>query len=457
MTVTKEQLNEMYSYDSMGAIKRAEQLLLCIELDECMIKDHGIDFYGEQEIKTNYSRMLISKMPETIFYDDRHKYIHIAMRELYKQGKFVNPEAIADYLHSNNLLDKAGGIAYIKAETHDDVTMLNEIAPFYQVNQADKKWAYAPDLISFLKDKWIERQADLLFNKYKNKQNKARQDLFILGMEFQKLASISGKLLRACDITFEENEGQQIFTNIGPIDDKIELYPGDMVVIGGRPSCGKTALAMTLALAMRKYNPVFFSVETGKESLFQRFLAIEKNIELTTVRRNWEEYKKEKIKSDLLLSFERNISVNKFCMQLAGAITQYNSKIAFVDYLQLMNVSGKYFNENLRVGHISNALKAFALQYGIVLFVCSQLRRPDQSRKDKNEPQLADLRDSGVIEQDADVVFMLWNNKNDQNPDYKIKIGKNRNGPTGKIENVQFLPAFVSWDWNEPAQDETPF
>jgi replicative DNA helicase len=245
------------------------------------------------------------------------------------------------------------------------------------------------------------------------------------------------------------------------------FHAGELVIVAGRPSMGKTSFSLNIAahIAIKEQLPVgFFSLEMGSEQLIQRLVSSEAYIDLSNLRRGYvnnEESSKltaaygKLADSDIYIDDSPSLSIETLknkCRRLAYA---NNVKIIFIDYLQLMSSLNNYDNKATEISEISKGLKAIAREHNIPIVALSQLNRSVELRINKR-PIMSDLRESGAIEQDADIVIFLYNE------DYysrdktsgkhiglaEIIISKNRNGPTGKLELKFFnnITRFVNFD-----------
>ncbi len=231
------------------------------------------------------------------------------------------------------------------------------------------------------------------------------------------------------------------------------LNRSDLVLIGARPAMGKTSFALNMArnVAVRSGKKVvFYSLEMSKEQLAQRIIATEARIPSQKMRtgdltpKEWESFNSACIflaDAELYLDDTSNITVPEMKARL---IRMKNVDAVFIDYLQLMQSAKRTENRVQEVSEITRSLKLMAKDLMIPVVVCAQLSRSTEARGSSHKPQLADLRESGSIEQDADIVVMLYREdyyKNDKdNPEdievnsAELLVQKNRHGPTGSIK-----------------------
>jgi replicative DNA helicase len=240
------------------------------------------------------------------------------------------------------------------------------------------------------------------------------------------------------------------------------LQASDLIILAARPSVGKTSLALNIAqhVALREAKSVgFFSLEMSMEQLGFRVLCSEADVDAKKVRDGFAS--KEAI-GRLVLAQTTVTGANFFIddsasvtvpMMRAKAQRLKRDKgldLIFVDYLQLMAGHGRFDNRTQEVSQISRGLKLLAKELKIPIVALSQLsRQPEQRKGDQRKPQLADLRDSGSLEQDADVVIMLYREElyergTERKGIADVIIAKQRNGPTGDFELV-FLPDHMTF------------
>lgn len=239
----------------------------------------------------------------------------------------------------------------------------------------------------------------------------------------------------------EAGESVGILTEWKEFNRKVSLMPNDFVVVGARTSIGKTAFALNLAIqaAANKQKVLFVSMEMGRQSIFDRLFA-------NLIQRNSWDFKLAKVNLELMKQEMAAIKDHFFFVHAPTATTDLVANLAskskfdlvIVDYLQLLkDRSTKGETENLRLGRISSALKMIAGQRKCVVVSPAQLNR--DSEKAKREPTLADLRDSGCIEQDADTVLLLHRDDR-ESAKARVIIAKNRNGSVGFV-NFAYLPS----------------
>ena len=251
------------------------------------------------------------------------------------------------------------------------------------------------------------------------------------------------------------------------------FHRGDLAIIAGRPSMGKTSFALNIAqhVGLDERKPVaVFSLEMSKELLVQRLLCSEAQVDAQKVRRGFTSAKDiERLTNAAGLLSEAPIFIDD-----TPAITtldikararrlkaEYDIAIAFVDYLQLVRSSERSENRQQEISSISRSMKALAKELGIPVIALSQLSRAVEARGGDRRPMLSDLRESGAIEQDADLVLFLYRPEfyDPDDPEKigkaELIIGKQRNGPTGKI-NLTFEKQYTRFRSMAPVEMEEP-
>lgn len=238
------------------------------------------------------------------------------------------------------------------------------------------------------------------------------------------------------------------------------MQPSDLVLIAARPSMGKTAFALNIAqhVAFRQKKCVaIFSLEMSKEQLVNRMFSLESNVDAQKLRtgqladNEWErliESAAEIGKSNLIIDDTPSISVSELRSKCRKYKMEHDLSMIIIDYLQLMSGSGKNESHQLEIAEISRSLKAVARELKVPVLALSQLSRGVEGRPD-HRPMLSDLRDSGAIEQDADVVMFIYRDDY-YHPDTEKKgiseiiVAKQRNGPIGTVELV-WLPEYTKF------------
>ena len=248
------------------------------------------------------------------------------------------------------------------------------------------------------------------------------------------------------------------------------LQPSDLVLVAARPSMGKTAFVLNIAqhVAFRQNkNVAIFSLEMSKEQLMNRLFSLEAHVDAQLIRTgNLKDTDWEKLiegagiigKSNLIIDDTSGISVSELRSKCRKYKLEHGLDLVIIDYLQLMTGSVGRSNESRQqeISEISRSLKGIARELNVPVVALSQLSRAVEQRTDKR-PMLSDLRESGAIEQDADVVMFIYRDDY-YNPDSKDKniaeiiIGKQRNGPIGTVR-LAWIPQYTRFG-NEARREE---
>ena len=247
------------------------------------------------------------------------------------------------------------------------------------------------------------------------------------------------------DDYFHEKNKASVILKDELIDDLTGGFqPGDLVILGARPAIGKSALATQWAeiLAKQGYNVGYYNLEMQEKSVFERFVAAKSGIEITRLRLatrycNDEEERYRKAVEELLQ--QKNITIYtgaKRVSDIRSDVREKKHNIIICDYLQLMIPDNRYEgNRQAEVSQISRDLKNLALDLDTVVIALSQLNRASEGRAG-HEPGMADIRESGSIEQDASIIFLLWNSDPENKSEKKLKVEKSRNGKCGVVNLV---------------------
>ena len=250
------------------------------------------------------------------------------------------------------------------------------------------------------------------------------------------------------------------------------MQPSDLILIAARPSMGKTALALNIAqyVAFKKNMSIaIFSLEMSKEQLVNRMFSLESSVDAQKLRtgqlndQEWERLIESAGtigKSNLIIDDTPGISVAELRSKCRKYKLEQNLSMIMIDYLQLMTGSGRSDSRQQEISDISRSLKAIARELNVPVIALSQLSRAVEQRPD-HRPMLSDLRESGAIEQDADVVMFIYrddyyNHDNDKTGISEIIIAKQRNGPIGTVE-LAWLPEYTKFANLEHRREKADF
>jgi len=388
------------------------------------------------------------------FFEPRHQRIYEAISQLYENHEAIDVLTLTDRLRSNGHLDSAGGPAY-----------LTELTNFVPTAAHVEQYA---DIVAqkALRRRLIAASKDITGLGYdESKQlreliEEAETRLFEVSQTHVKQNIISLEAIlaesfdRLDDLHRDKQKIRGVPTGFKDVDDKLAGFQrSDLIILAARPSMGKTALALNFAhnVAVQAKQPVLiFSLEMSKEQLVDRLLSMESGVDAWALRTgNLTDNDFERIgqamgtlsEAQIYIDDTPGITVSDLRTKARREAHQRPLGLIIVDYLQLMSGGSRFgndFNRVQEISEISRGLKGIARELNVPVLALSQLSRSVESRSPQI-PQLADLRESGSIEQDADVVAFIYREEY-YNPDTDRKkltdifIKKHRNGPTGGVE-----------------------
>jgi replicative DNA helicase len=400
------------------------------------------------------------------FYDKRHATIYGGMMRLYEHHKPVDLLTLTDQLKKKDELDAIGGSAYL--------TELTNYVP-----TAAHAEAYAEMVaLKAVRRRLIKASAEISELGYDEDTNvqelleKAEAELFSVSDQSlkQDLVSIESILTESFDRMEElhRNKGalRGVRTGYRDLDNMTAgLQRSDLIILAARPAMGKTTLVTNLAYnvaTVAKQPVLFFSLEMSKEQLVDRMLADASGVDAWNIRTgnlSDEDFSKiseamgEMAEAPIYIDDTPGLSVLEMRTKARRAAHEAPLGLIIVDYLQLMSASGRSDGNRVQeVSEISRGLKLIARELNVPVIALSQLSRSVESRSPQI-PQLADLRESGSIEQDADIVMFIYreayyNPETERENITDLIIAKHRNGPVGKVE-LYFHPErlrFMSLD-----------
>ena len=422
-----------------------------------------------------------SIISSSTFYDPAHTKIYEVIETLNKKGMIANPITLKNFFEKDNMLDEVGGTEYL-----------------VKLTRFSSSTKQAVDYAKIIHEMFLRRELVLISDKLSTdtlnandqEQNaediieSAEKSLFDLAergsfsQSYIKFNQAIDQTIQMATMAMQSDQGiVGIPTGLTDLDEKLGgLHKSDLIILAGRPSMGKTALATNIAYnasqhilkRQEKSSVAFFSLEMSSEQLSTRILSEQAKIRSDDIRRG--KVNEEEI--NRYIETSRNIYNLPLFIDETPAITiatlsnrarrmkrLFGLSLIVVDYIQLMRSSSNKNDGRVQeISEITQGLKALAKELSVPVLALSQLSRAVEQRDDK-QPQLADLRESGSIEQDADVVMFVyreayylerkqpklgsiehaeWQSKmNDVNGLADIILGKQRHGPTGVVK-VEF-------------------
>ncbi|MDR1712626.1 MAG: replicative DNA helicase [Coriobacteriales bacterium] len=390
------------------------------------------------------------------FFRPRHQTIYTAIQELAQRNAPVDLLTLADHLQAKGDLERVGGKVYLAqlADNAFAISNWENHAEIVKRHALMRELIRVSDTITSLGysqrddlEGVIEEAEKALFEVTNKKVDANFKDIKELVMESSNLLELMGE---------RKNQIVGVPTGFHDLDRLLfGLRGGDLIVLAARPGIGKSALALNIAVhAARKGNSVaFFSLEMPSVQLTQRIISAEASVDSYKMRSgnlsdsDWKNINE--VCNDLMeLNFAIDDSPGLTLIELRAKArrqlrdVQENEGLIVVDYLQLMESHGPTRDRHLEVAEFSRGLKILAKELKVPVLALSQLSRMVESRKDKR-PQLSDLRESGSIEQDADVVIFIDRSMSEEEalskgrPELgtaRLIVGKNRNGATRDID-----------------------
>ena len=393
------------------------------------------------------------------FYQQQYGIVFEAMIELHDEGKAVDLITLQERLKEKDLPPEISSMEFVRDLLSAVPTSAN--VKYYAEIVAEK---------SMLR-KLIKTTEEITNACYLGKEK--TQDILevtekkifdlVQNRGSEEFVPIRQVVLNAIEKIEKASRSQGSVTGIptGFIDLDYKMsgfQPSDLILVAARPSMGKTAFVLNIAQYMAFHNDVtaaIFSLEMSKEQLVNRLLALESKVDSQNIRTgNLEDEEWAKLieganiigKSNLIIDDKPGISISELRSKCRKYKMEHNLGVIFIDYLQLMTGSGRSESRQQEISEISRSLKALARELNVPVVALSQLSRAVEQRPD-HRPMLSDLRESGAIEQDADVVMFIYRddyyNKDSENKNIaEIIIAKQRNGPIGTV-NLVWLPNYT--------------
>jgi replicative DNA helicase len=387
------------------------------------------------------------------FYRDAHRRIFEKMIALNDRSQAIDFVTLKEELARSGDLDDSGGPAYI-ASLADGVPRATNVEYYARIVKEKstlRNLIYAANKI--LTNAYeADQDSDLILDEAESAIFAVADDRLKAG--FVPMATLVKESFPKIEQLFEQKRLiTGVPTGFVDIDEMTRgLQSGDLIIVAARPSMGKTSLVLNIAqhVATRPDLSVgFFSLEMSKESLFLRLLTSEAQIDshrLMSGAIGQKDYGRISHALETLSAMKlyiddtANIGVLEMRAKSRRLQSEHGLNLIVVDYIQLMSGRGRFENRTLELASISRSLKGLAKELNVPIIVLSQLSRAPESRSD-HRPQLSDLRESGALEQDADLVVLIYRddvyNKDPTSPDAgtaELIVAKQRNGPTGTVK-----------------------
>lgn len=395
---------------------------------------------------------VVEQLSPDDFYRGSHRVIFEAMLALFEQGQPHDLITVSNHLSDHNRLEKAGGSAYI--------TQLTQIIPFSgtlvhhagiirQKAVLRRLIRTSGDLAASCYDApgdidaLVDRAEQMIFAVAQSRKKQGFEPMSqIVPKAFDRITRLAGRAEQVTGVATGYAELDRMTAG---------LQPSDLIVLAARPSMGKTALGLNIvqhAALVNKVPTAIFSLEMSAEQLALRMICSAGKVDAQRVRTgnlyvsDWPGLTRaagQLAQAPIHIDDSAGMTVLEMRAKARRLKSEHGIGLIMIDYLQLMQGRSGSENRNQEISEISRSLKAMAKELDVPVLVLSQLNRNLESRPDKR-PMMSDLRESGAVEQDADVIMFIYRdevyNKSPENPEKgvaEVIIGKQRNGPTGTV------------------------
>ncbi len=390
------------------------------------------------------------------FFKPANGAIYDAMVELYDKYGALDIVQLNQLLTDRETLESVGGLNYLVELANAVPSAAN--AQYYARLVREKASIR----------RLIDAAGDILYDAYHSPEDAqvileiAEQKIFHIAQQSEQsqVENLQSLVNQAMEM-IEANDGKLITgvpTGFAELDEMTHgLQKGEMIIVAARPSMGKTALALNIAeaMALRKHSVALFSLEMSKLQLVQRLLSANSGVNSQKIRRgmlNEDDYHRLHVACDNFLNVQiyiddtPGLTLLQLRAKARRMVAKHDIKAVFIDYLQLMSAGGRVESRQIEISEISRGIKAMARELNLPVVCLSQLNRGPEQREG-HRPRMSDLRESGSLEQDADVVMMLhredyyhqgeeeWALSNEDKVGVaELILTKQRNGPTGTVK-----------------------
>ncbi len=423
-------------------------------------------------------RVLEHITPED-FYREAHRKIFAVMVGLYQEGKPIDLVTLTDGLSAQGVLEEVGGVTFL-ASLPDTVPVTTNLTSYAIILRQKAVLRRLLEAASDIAERVLSGDGE-----FQDLLDFAEKSIFEIS-EFKASQSFT-HISKILESTFEHieklYERKESITGLPSGLEGIDrllagLQPSDLIIVAARPSMGKTAFALNICqhAALREKVPVaIFSLEMSKEQLVLRMLTSESKVDASRVRTgqlgddDWQRLiagSEALYEAPIYIDDTPGITIHELRAKVRHLRKEHDIGLVVVDYLQLMSSTSKLGSREQEIAEISRGLKAIAKELRLPVVALSQLNRGLESRTDKR-PLMSDLRESGAIEQDADVIMFIFREvvyrrkETEDELDEELKrraeiiVAKQRNGPTGTVRLV-FLGEYSSFV-NPAADYRDPF
>jgi len=429
---------------------------------------------GAMLIEREAQARVLDMLDENAFYNSAHKQIFRTIARLFSAGAAIDVVTVGESLKNEHLLADIGGASYLT----DLTNMLPTAANVEHYARLVKEKAILRQLIAV-----STRIVTAAYHQQDDPAallDEAEHQIFSIAQSkaekgFVVVADLVHDVIETVEKLYQRKAHVTgVGTGFAELDTMTSgLQPSNLIIIAGRPSMGKTSFALNIAehMAIHDKKPVaVFSLEMSREELMMRMLCSQARVDSNKVRRGYLEKKywntltasaSQIAQAPIYIDDSSSLSVLEMRARARRLAAELNAKgtplaMIMVDYLQLMRGMGKIENRQQEISEISRNLKGLARDLRVPVIALSQLSRRPEEKGREGKPQLSDLRESGAIEQDADVVAFIYREEVykpqelDLQGKAKILIAKQRNGPTGEFE-LAFIREYTRFENLAPA------
>jgi replicative DNA helicase len=452
-------------------------------IDDIRVPPHSIEaeqsVLGALMLDNRTFDAIADRLVADDFYRRDHQLIFAAIAELAAKGEPSDAVTLSDWLERQGLAEDTGGLVYLAALVRDTPSAANVRAYADAVRERStlRKLIHVGGEIASSAYDPEGRDAGEILDEAERRVFEIAEGRNKTGSGFVALRDELGAVIDRLD-TLSQQSGALtgVSTGFARLDEMTAgLQKGDLIVIAGRPSMGKTTFALNIAenaaFGPGKAKVGVFSMEMSREQLAFRMISSLGRVDQSHLRTgNFGDEEWSRINTAIHMMKNAQIFIDD-----TGALTptevrararrlkrEHGLDLIVLDYLQLMQVAGNKENRATEISEISRSLKALAKELSVPLIALSQLNRSVEQRTDK-KPVMSDLRESGAIEQDADVIMMIYRDEvYDPNTTRKgiadIIIAKQRNGPIGDVQ-LTFLGKYTKFEnfMPETAYGDSPF
>ncbi len=406
----------------------------------------------------------MESLEEECFYATSHRYIFRTIREMSQNNIPVDIITLAEELRKRNWLEAVGSEAYL-SELVENVATAANIAYHVKILESKHTLRQLITISSAISTECFDPEADA-----KTVLDKAESTIFKIAEAritngFESLRKLLPRTFEDIERFSREGGMAGVQTGFNKLDDMTTgLHSGDLVIIAGRPGMGKTSFCLSMALntavkAKKKVPTAIFSLEMSKAQLVQRMLCAEAQVEMHRLRSGKLAKRELNVlgiaagplfEAPIFIDDTPGINVLEIRAKARRLKAREGLGLIIIDYLQLMGSVQKSESRQQEISQTSRSLKELAKELEIPIIALSQLSRAVEQRGGDKRPQLSDLRESGAIEQDADLVLFVFREFRYKPEDESLKnvaeiiIGKQRNGPVGSVK-VSFVPEFANF------------